>query len=588
MSHHQLNRFSVFIATAALVAGTLNAPAAAAPPSPTIKINDASILEGDSGVKLLTFTVTAKGKGAGQARVDYATQNNTAEAGSDYEGRSGNLSFSNSRQQVVGVEILGDVETESNEQFSVNLTNATGANIRDPQGLGTIQDDDAAQVLPTVSIDDDVVGEGNASSTTQASFEVTLSKPSTSTVTVNYTTANGTATAGSDYTAVPSTTLTFAPGDTTKSAAVDVLGDDTNESADETFAVNLSGASGATIADGSATGTIIDDENNPAVSIGDVTVTEGDTGVTTANLQVTLSHASATDVTVDYATIAGSADAAEDFNAVPSTTLTFLGNGPLSKTVSVDVVGDLLDESDESFTVDLSNIQGGLPADVEGKALIIDNDTSRVRVDGDTAMENNGPVAFTVSLTKAHSQNVTVSYTSANGTAKAASDYVATTASVSFATGTTSRVVSVPLINDDVAERSEQFSFSVTETVNAELADGNARGTILDDDRQRSYTKVSKRIRNGRIYVKGRLSPAHKGRRMTVTLKKRKSGRWVKVRSKRPQLSAGVDVNGDGVLDSKYSTRFLKPKNTRRCQVIARFAGDLHHFPSKARRTFRC
>lgn len=223
MSHHQLNRLTVFIATAALVAGTMNAPAAAAPPAPSIKINDASILEGDSGVKILTFTVSAQGKGANQATVDYATQDNTAEAGSDYKVLSGTLSFSNSRQQVVRVEIIGDVADEPDEHFSVNLTNATRAKIKDPQGLGTIQDDDAVQVLPTVSIDDDIVGEGNASSTTEASFEVTLSRPSTSTVTVNYSTANGTATAGSDYTAVPSTTLTFAPGDTTKSAGKSVV-----------------------------------------------------------------------------------------------------------------------------------------------------------------------------------------------------------------------------------------------------------------------------------------------------------------------------------------------------------------------------
>jgi hypothetical protein len=113
-------------------------------------------------------------------------------------------------------------------------------------------------------------------------------------------------------------------------------------------------------------------------------------------------------------------------------------------------------------------------------------------------------------------------------------------------------------------------------------------GDDLDDDRKPSYTMLTNRIRNGRIHVNGRLSPAHKGRRMTVTLKKGSDGRWVKVRTKRPLLGAGVDVSGDSVLDSKYSTRFRNPKNAKRCRVIARFAGDLHHFPSKARRTFHC
>ena len=134
-SHRRHDRLIGFIATAAVVVATLYAPAAAAPPPASIKINDVSIDEGDNGVTTITFTVTAKGKGAARATVDYATQNNTAQAGSDYQSSSGTLSFSSSRRQQVFVPINGDVADEPDEHFSVNLTNSTGADITDPQAV---------------------------------------------------------------------------------------------------------------------------------------------------------------------------------------------------------------------------------------------------------------------------------------------------------------------------------------------------------------------------------------------------------------------------------------------------------------------
>jgi hypothetical protein len=75
---------------------------------------------------------------------------------------------------------------------------------------------------------------------------------------------------------------------------------------------------------------------------------------------------------------------------------------------------------------------------------------------------------------------------------------------------------------------------------------------------------------------------------MAVTLKKRKNGRWVKVRTKRPLLSGRTDINGDGVRDSRFRVRFFNPRNTKRCRVIARFPGDFNHRPSTARKTFNC
>ena len=133
------------------------------------------------------------------------------------------------------------------------------------------------------------VTEGD-SGTVNATFTVSLSTVSGRTVTVDYATANGTATAPADYTAVPVTALSFSPGQTTRTVTVVVNGDALDEG-DETFNVNLSGASGATIGDGIGVGTITDDDPLPALSINDVTVTEGDTGTVAATFTIGLSAA---------------------------------------------------------------------------------------------------------------------------------------------------------------------------------------------------------------------------------------------------------------------------------------------------------
>jgi hypothetical protein len=581
MNAVRLHRRSATVVVFTMLIASLQIPAWAGPRKASITINDVQVTEGDAGTKTLGFTVRIKGRGAAGASVAWETQNGTATAPGDYNSGNGTVSFSSGKTQRINVTVLGDETDEPNETLNVNLSGAVNATIADARGVGTIVDDDEAA---TLSISDDVVGEGNLGATTPASFDVTLSKPLTTPVTVGYATANGTAAAGSDY-AAQSGTLTFNPGQTAQSVIIDVLGDDLASEDNETFAVNLSAPSGANIADGEATGTIVDDEVMPAVSISDATVIEGSSA--SATFSVTLSHQSAEDVAVDYATVAGSAAAPADFDAV-SDTLNFAA-GSTAKSIVVPIKDDTLDEPIESFSIELRNHPKALAADVQGRGVILDDETApRVSVRDLAVIEGSAPAAVKVELSHGSSQDVVVAYLASDGSAKVTRDYGATVGAVTFNSGQVSKTVSVPVVNDTVAEWRERFAVDVTETLNADLGDGAAMVTINDDDRKPSYTRATKRIRDGRILVSGRLSPAHKGRRMTVTLKKRSQGRWVKVRTKRPLLSRGIDVNKDGVLDSKFATRFLNPRNTKRCRVIARFGGDVHHFPSTARRTFAC
>ncbi|PYS45762.1 MAG: hypothetical protein DMF68_21205, partial [Acidobacteria bacterium] len=231
---------------------------------PDITINDVTVAEGNTATTAATFTVTLSAANDTQAvTVDYSTADGTATAGSDYQQTSGTLTFNpGETTKTIPVNVIGDTTNEPNETFFVNLSNPTNAAILDNQGQGTITDDD---VQPSLSINDVSQNEGN-SGTTNFVFNVTLSAPSGFTVTVDYATADGTATtAGNDYQQT-SGTLTFNPGDTQKTITVLVNGDTTFEP-DETFFVNLSNATHATISKSQGTGTIKNDEPAADLSI---------------------------------------------------------------------------------------------------------------------------------------------------------------------------------------------------------------------------------------------------------------------------------------------------------------------------------
>ena len=167
-----------------------------------------------------------------------------------------------------------------------------------------------ADPLATLSIDDVTVAEGDTG-TVAATFTVTLSASSDDTVTVDYATADSAATSPADYAAIETTTLTFAPTETSKQVTVLVNGD-TLDDASEDFFVNLTNPTFAELGDAQGAGTITDDDPAPALSIDDATVAEGNTGNGSATFTVSLTPASGQSVTVDYATADGTATAPAD------------------------------------------------------------------------------------------------------------------------------------------------------------------------------------------------------------------------------------------------------------------------------------
>ncbi len=227
------------------------------PPPATLSIDNVSATESNAGTTAFVFTVSLSASRRSNATVQYVTKDNTATSGSDYVAVSGTLVFNPGQTtRTITVSVNGDTTVEPNETFFVDLSNPSNATIAAPRGTGTIMNDDVA-ALPTLSINDVSINEGN-SGTTPFVFMVTLSATSTAAVTVSYTTTDGTATAGTDYVA-KSGTLTFNPGQTTQTITVNVNGDTAVEPT-KMFFVDLSGPSNATIAVRRGTGTIVNDD----------------------------------------------------------------------------------------------------------------------------------------------------------------------------------------------------------------------------------------------------------------------------------------------------------------------------------------
>ncbi|BEP94571.1 hypothetical protein GmRootA79_29550 [Acidovorax sp. A79] len=236
---------------------------------PVLSINDVAASEGNAGMAHFSFTVSLSAPaGPGGVTFDIATANGTATAGADYVAHSlaGQAIPAGSSTYPFVVQVPGNALFQPDRTFWVNVTNLVNAVAGDAQGQGTIVNDDAA---PSLSINDVTVVEGHGG-TTGAVFTVSLSAPSGFTTSVNYATANGTATQPGDYTAT-SGTLTFTPGQTLLTVTVPVVGDTTPE-AHETFFVHLSGAVNATIADNQGLGTITNDDVPVAVGPGTLPV----------------------------------------------------------------------------------------------------------------------------------------------------------------------------------------------------------------------------------------------------------------------------------------------------------------------------
>ena len=223
-------------------------------------------------------------------------------------------------------------------------------------------------VPPNVSINEtSTINEGNGS----VDFTISLSSSAAPhKVVVNYATADGTATQGADYTNTVGT-VTFEPGVTTKVISVPILNDELDE-VDETFKMNIQSASPGIITASQSSATILDDDPPPSVSINDVSILEGNSGIRNLSFNVSLSAASGKQIVVSYTTADDTAKAVDDYASATGTVT--ISPGQTAGPITIQIKVDTLSEDNEAFAVNLSNPVNATIADGIGIGTISNDD----------------------------------------------------------------------------------------------------------------------------------------------------------------------------------------------------------------------
>jgi hypothetical protein len=437
-----------------------------------------------SAIQVLVMYTTVDGPGANGAKAadgDYVAQT------------SATLTFDPGiTSQDITVLVNAETIFEPNENFSVSLTGVTSATIEQGNATATIQ---SSVAPPTVSFS---AAQFTATQTTAVStllFTVNLSAPAAVPVQVTYTTLDGLdaakATAGTDYTAT-SGMLTFAAGETQQVVTVPILGDPVNDQ-DEDFQVNLTSVTNLPPLNTPvvATGVIHNTNPPPNLTINNVSTTVPSSGTANVVFTVTLSHAAGEPIVVNYATADGTATVANGDYAATSGSLTFNPGDPLTKLVTVVANGDPINEANEDFTLNLTTTT---PATVnisqaQGDGTLVSG-AAPPTVSISSVSQNEGnsdttPFVFTVSLSAVSGQDITVAYTTVDGTATTAtSDYIGQAGTLTFAAGTTSQLITVEVNGDTLNEANEKFHVNLTSATHATISStlGSGLGTILNDD----------------------------------------------------------------------------------------------------------
>ena len=433
--------------------------------------------EGNTGTTDFVFTVTLSGSYEFPVSVDWATADGNAVAPDDYSASSGTVNFPvGETAATLTVPVVADRDHEPQEYFYVHLSNPVNCTIQNDTGYGLIDNDDVRVVIGHLTQD-----EGDAG-TTDFVFTVTLSGTYEFPVSVDWMTSDGSAISPDDY-AASSGTVNIPIGETEGTLTVPIVGDLYRET-NEYFTVHLSNPVNCSLGNSSANGTIQNDDEYPAISVGDVSAGEGHTGTTAFQFSVTLSADYVEVVRVYYHTADGSAVEPDDYEHVTGQ-LTF----PIGETevfTTVNVVGDYEVEPDEAFEVILYSASNGSIGDGTGVGTIENDDLGVALSIGDAADwegdSGTTELQFDVTLAEASLTTVSVDWTTVDGTAFAGEDYIAAFGTLTFPAGETLRTVLVSVLGDLLDECTEEFYVELSNPVNATVFVGQGIGTIQHDD----------------------------------------------------------------------------------------------------------
>ncbi|WP_440106338.1 beta strand repeat-containing protein [Acidovorax sp. BL-A-41-H1] len=447
------------------------------PPSVSMAVSPASVSE--DGAANLTYTVT-RSLNLSSPTVVNITTSGTATSGTDFTGGVATVTIpAGATTATIVIDPAVDGTVEPDETVILTVAAGTGYTVGAPSSAtGTILNDDVPSA--TISVAPASVAEDGAPSLV---FTVSLNQASFSATSVNFT-IGGTATNGTDYATVASP-LVIPAGNTTGTITVNPTADATIE-ADETVTLTLAAGAGYTVGvPNSATGTILNDDL-PNLTINDVSLNEGNAGITNFTFTVSLSApAGPGGVNFNIATANGSATAGTDYVANSLTSQT-IPAGSTTYMFTVLVNGDTLNEPSETFFVNVTGVTNAVVVDGQGVGTIVNDDPlPGLSIDDVSVVEGNAGTAsavLTVTLNAASGQTVSVNYATADGTATQPADYTSASGTLTFTPGQTTRTITVPVIGETVPEANETFFVNLSGATNATITDNQGVGTIANDD----------------------------------------------------------------------------------------------------------
>ena len=388
---------------------------------------------------------------------------------------------------TISIDTSDDSVYETDETFSLNITNVTGAAPSSLVARGRIIDNDPQSSLVLLSFEQNYLA---ATEDASLNYRLQISKASTTNVSFDWYVQH-ISTSAEDFTGALTGTQLIRAGDTTTTISIDTSDDSVYET-DETFSLNITKVTGATPSSLTASGRIIDNDPQPSMSLlrfeqVDSTTTEG----ASLNYRLQLNRASTTDITFDWS-VQHISTSAEDFTGA-LTGSQLIRAGDTTATISIDTSDDSVYETDETFSLNITKVTGAAPSSLVARGRIIDNDPqpsmSLLRFEQvDSTTTEGASLNYRLQLNRASTTDITFDW-SVQHISTSAEDFTgALTGTQLIRAGDTTTTISIDTSDDSVYETDETFSLNITKVTGAAPSSLVARGRIIDNDPQPSMS----------------------------------------------------------------------------------------------------
>ncbi len=446
----------------------------------------------NEGSPTLVVTVTRSGPTTGTSTVELSTVDGSAEADSDFGGTNVTVTFGPGQtSRTVPIRIVRDDLVEEEETFGLQLDNPVGGQLGNvTEAEVTLIDDDVGGVISFK-----VAGYTVKESARAAVVLVTRTGGDAAGVMFDFTTEDGSAGDGDDYTGVTET-VEFGAGASSVRIEVPILNDAFDET-NETVLLSISNpGGGATIGElDAAMLTIIDDDTAGVIAFGAAAYSVSETGVT-ATVTLTRSGGKAAGVAVDVLNLGGTATADEDYTDFHGTTVTFDEN-ETKVTFSIDILDDSDADGNETVLLALDNPAGGARLGSRTNAVLNIQDDERslqFSVSATNVVEGVRNLVLTVTRSGPLKGAITVQYATADDSATAGSDYTAKTGTLTFGSNAKSKTITIPILNDTSDEADEEFTVTLSNPTPGVSLGENSSVTVTIQDND----PASRSVRAGR------------------------------------------------------------------------------------------